>query len=72
MARVKFTQGDFDTCIKHCKSALELRPLSVRVQNILGMVYIKKGQLKDAVLEFNKIIETDSRFYTGIFKSCEN
>ncbi|MCP4264768.1 MAG: tetratricopeptide repeat protein [Candidatus Brocadiaceae bacterium] len=62
MARIKLTQGDFDTCIKHCKSALEIRPLDVRIQNILGIAYVKKGQLKDAVFAFNKIIDIDSDF----------
>ena len=62
MARIKFTQGDFDTSIKHCNSALEIRPVDVRVHNILGMAYMKKGRLKDAVFEFNKIIDINSDY----------
>ena len=62
MARIKFTQGDIDACIEHCKSALETKPLDVRVLNILGMAYLKKGWIRDAALEFNKIININSDF----------
>ncbi|MBT5305277.1 MAG: tetratricopeptide repeat protein [Candidatus Scalindua sp.] len=62
MARMKFAQGDFDKCIEHCKKALETRPVDVRIHNILGMAYMRKGLIKDAVFEFNKIIDINSDF----------
>ncbi len=62
MAKVKFTQGDFDTCIKHCSSALKSRSLDVRVLNILGMAYLKKGLPDKATMAFSKIIDIDSSF----------
>jgi len=57
MARVRFARGDFDKCIEHCKEALITRPEDVRIHNILGMAYMRKGMLNDAVIEFNKIID---------------
>ncbi len=62
MARMKFAQGDFDKCIEHCKKALQTRPVDVRIHNILGMAYMRKGLIKDAVFEFNKIIDINSDF----------
>ncbi len=62
MARIKFAQGDFDKCIEHSKKALQTRPVDVRIHNILGMAYMRKGLIKDAVFEFNKIIDINSDF----------
>ena len=62
MARMKFAQGDFDKCIEYCKKALETRPVDVRILNILGMAYMRKGLINDAIFEFNKIIDINSDF----------
>jgi tetratricopeptide (TPR) repeat protein len=62
MARMNFAQGDFDKCIEHGKEALITRPVDVRIHNILGMAYMRKGMINDAVIEFNKIIDINSDF----------
>ncbi|MHC4183262.1 MAG: tetratricopeptide repeat protein [Planctomycetota bacterium] len=62
MARVKFVQGNYDECIRHCKRGLQIKPADIRLHNILGMAYMKKGMLNDAVAEFNKIIDINSDF----------
>ena len=62
MARMKYAQGNFDECIEHCRIALQTKPAEVRVHNILGMAYMKKGMLGNAVAEFNKIIDINSDF----------
>ena len=62
MARVKFAQGDFAGCIRHCKRGLKIKPADIRLHNILGMAYMKKGMLNDAVAEFNKIIDINSDY----------
>ncbi|MGR3292683.1 MAG: tetratricopeptide repeat protein, partial [Candidatus Scalindua sp.] len=62
MARVKYAQGNYDKCIEHCKIALQTKTTDVRVLNILGMAYMKKGVLGSAVAEFNRIININSDF----------
>ena len=62
LARVKFAQGNFDKCIEHCKKALETRPVDVRILNILGTAYMRKGLINDAIFEFNKIIDINSDY----------
>jgi superkiller protein 3 len=62
MARVKFAQGNYDKCIRHCKRGLKIKPADIRLHNILGMAYMKKGMLNDAVAEFNKIMDINSDF----------
>ncbi|MCP4253645.1 MAG: tetratricopeptide repeat protein, partial [Candidatus Scalindua sp.] len=62
MARTKFAQGEYDECIEHCNIALQIKNADVRVHNILGMAFLKKGMLGDAVAVFNKIIGINSDF----------
>ncbi len=71
MARIKYTQGDFDSCIEHCKIALETKPLDVRVLNILGMAFLRKGWIGDAALKFNKIININSDFIPAYLNLAE-
>ncbi|GAX63009.1 hypothetical protein SCALIN_C46_0013 [Candidatus Scalindua japonica] len=62
MARMKLSQGEYEECIQHCKVALRTKPVDVRIHNILGVAYMRKGMLKDAALSFNKIIDINSDF----------
>ncbi|MGR3319143.1 MAG: tetratricopeptide repeat protein [Candidatus Anammoxibacter sp.] len=62
LAKIKLNDGDVDGCIEHCKAGLKIRPVDVRLHNILGMAYGKKGMLDMATAEFNKIIDINSDF----------
>jgi TolB-like protein/Tfp pilus assembly protein PilF len=47
------------------KRALELDPLSLIINANLGMAYLYNGRLDEAIEQFRKVIEMDSRFYSA-------
>ncbi len=62
MAKTKFVRGEYDECIEYCNIALQTKATDVRVHNILGMAFLNKGKLGDAVAVFNKILSINSDF----------
>ncbi|MDR4506167.1 MAG: tetratricopeptide repeat protein [Candidatus Scalindua sp.] len=70
-ARVLFEQGDLDKCIGYCKMELEENPSNTQLRNILGLAFLKKGLLRKAETEFNKIIAVNADFIPAYLALAE-
>ena len=48
--------GDFDNALTHYRALLEQNDASAEVHNNLGLLYQDRGQLDDAVKQFQRAI----------------
>ncbi len=70
MARVKYAQDDIDECIRHCKSGIQINPTDVRLLNVLGAAYMKKGMLHYALAVFQKVSDIQTDFVPALLNSA--
>lgn len=55
-------RNEADVAINHLKKAVTLYPKYVRALNDLGVIYLQKGQLSDAIASFRQAIKINESF----------
>lgn len=64
-AKLLAARGEFKQSINACKEALNLKPESASIHNLLGRAYMGIREFDLALKEFNKAIEIDARMITS-------
>ncbi len=57
VAEIMFNSGKTDEAIKYFKMAVDLNPKKAENQSKLGYAYLNKGDMKNAVIHFEKFLE---------------
>lgn len=65
-AVISVRNGNFDRAQQELEKAANLNPPSVKVYYGLGIVYIYQGLLDEAVVAFNKAVDSDSNYQITI------
>jgi tetratricopeptide (TPR) repeat protein len=62
LGRAYYHSGDYDTAISHYKIALQIRPSSGFVRNLMGLAYYYKGYVDQATAEYRRAIDLNARY----------
>lgn len=57
--------GRYDVALDECKEALSANPLQAGARYVLGMIYMRKGDLPSAASELKKAVYLDGDFVLG-------
>ena len=63
---VAFKEWEIDKAITAFRKAIELMPDSYNAHLCLGNVYVQKGEIKNAITEYGKVLEILSKKFRMI------
>jgi Tfp pilus assembly protein PilF len=73
-ASVYIEKGDYNQAIEAINNAIKIDPNHAGAYNVLGIVCIKKGNIKEGIANWKKSFEYDQnqQKLKGIIDMCEN
>ena len=62
LGRAYYHKGNYDSALAQYRTALELKPRSAFVRNLMGLAYYHKGYADQAIAEYKRAVKLNDRF----------